>query len=99
MKLAISLGVFALFASSAMAAYCTDHTYYCGWNLLEKGDYQREINEALRGAGTDTPTDHHVKESLFYCRDDAVNGVGFERTCNKCNNGGSGSDYCDDVGP
>jgi hypothetical protein len=36
---------------------------------------------------------------LFYCRDDYHNGVGYERTCDKCNDGGSGSDYCDSVGP
>jgi hypothetical protein len=37
MKVSISFGVLALCASSAMAAYCDDHDYYCGWNLLDKG--------------------------------------------------------------
>ena len=50
--------------------------------------------------GINEPTDHQKKQSLFYCRDDSSNGVGFERTCDECNDGGGGqSDYCDNVGP
>ncbi|KAF5866668.1 hypothetical protein ETB97_010763 [Aspergillus alliaceus] len=40
---------------------------------------------------TSTVAEHEVKQSLFYCRNVANNGVGLERTClKKCHNGGTG---------
>lgn len=65
------------------------------------GKYRVEIENALCEAGIENPSDKDVRQGLYYCRDYADSGVGYERTCNKCNDGGDGgqSDYCDSVGP
>ncbi|PLB54089.1 hypothetical protein P170DRAFT_469556 [Aspergillus steynii IBT 23096] len=100
MKLAtISFGLLGLFATSASAAYCTDNEYYCGWNLLDKGNYMPEIVAALLGAGITSPTEFQIQHTLFYCRDDADRGVGYAMPCQKQCYETSESDFCDEVGP
>lgn len=65
------------------------------------GNYDNEIVDALREVAAFNPSDQQMKQSLFYCRNDAVDGVGFESDCGgKCLDGGDGqSDYCQGVGP
>ena len=43
------------------------------------GNYRVEIENALREAGIENPSDKDVRQGLYYCRDNADNGVGYER--------------------
>ncbi|PKY08027.1 hypothetical protein P168DRAFT_6530 [Aspergillus campestris IBT 28561] len=100
MKLSLSLGLFTIMASSVTAKYCEDHTYYCGWNLMDIGIYGPEINNALAENGIQS-TEFTRGHSLFYCRRDPNDGVGYAGTAEfECHDGGErSSDFLDFVGP
>ncbi|GAP92942.1 putative conserved hypothetical protein [Rosellinia necatrix] len=78
----------------AQAANCGKGYRYCGYNLLEKGNYYTQIIEELEA--NDQPTDsNHVKQSLFNCLGGNNGDIQFLKYCTSCHNAGSGSDdYC-----
>ncbi|KAF3384543.1 hypothetical protein F1880_002347 [Penicillium rolfsii] len=93
-----TLTALALAAASlpfSLADNCTPHIQYCGFNLLEKGNYFAQINTALSAANQ--PTDQaHVNSGLFWCTGGPNGEITFRSFCQSgCHDGGSGySDWC-----
>ncbi|KAF2463783.1 uncharacterized protein BDR25DRAFT_244822 [Lindgomyces ingoldianus] len=86
----------ASFANLAVADNCTPGVRYCGFNLLQKGDYHRTIEIELIAMGEPT-TEDSINNSLFLCRTRNDGAIYFMRHCNNsvCNDGGPGNnDYC-----
>ncbi|EOA85454.1 hypothetical protein ACJQWK_06599 [Exserohilum turcicum] len=84
----------ALFGGLVTADCCKNGLDYCGYGLLNKGNYYGEIQTALERAGLPVDPDH-VRYTLFHCG--ACTDTPVVRYCgvNRCTDGGSGhSDYC-----
>ncbi|GAD92340.1 conserved hypothetical protein [Paecilomyces variotii No. 5] len=68
----LSFAVVAALSPLALARNCKTGLNYCGYNLLNIGNYGAQVNEGLEAAGE--PTDNgHIRESLFHC-DGGANG-------------------------
>ncbi|KAI1132449.1 hypothetical protein F5Y10DRAFT_261158 [Nemania abortiva] len=89
----IAIALSATLSKVVTAANCGHGYYYCGFNLLDKGDYYEDIIRALQEAGQPTDEDH-VTNSVFYCKGD--DNVPFVQYCDgSCHNYGAGSsDSC-----
>ncbi|KAL8940230.1 MAG: hypothetical protein Q9211_002377 [Gyalolechia sp. 1 TL-2023] len=93
-KLAVlfAVGLSAL-TSLVVADNCKGGLAYCGYGLLNKGNYYNEIVAELQenGQGVDPK---HVTESLFNCG--GSGSIRFNKYCGSgCHDGGSGnSDRC-----
>ncbi|RHZ61386.1 hypothetical protein CDV55_103002 [Aspergillus turcosus] len=95
-KIAIlPLTVLAALAPFAAANNCKTGLNYCGYNLLNIGNYGAQVNGALQAAGQPTD-DAHIRESLFHCNGGENGDISFITYCGGgCTDGGSGrSDYC-----
>ncbi|KAI4147775.1 MAG: hypothetical protein L6R39_003009 [Caloplaca ligustica] len=83
----------SVLTSLVVADNCKNGIEYCGYNLLNKGNYYNEIVAELQknGQGVDPA---HVSQSLFHCGGSGW--IGFKKYCGSgCHNGGSGnSDWC-----
>ncbi|KAI0890741.1 uncharacterized protein GGS22DRAFT_184087 [Annulohypoxylon maeteangense] len=89
----ITIALSAALSGIATARNCGVGYYYCGSNLLSKGDYYADIIGALEDA--EEPTDEdHVENSLFLCK--GPDDVPFVEYCEDgCDNEGAGSsDTC-----
>ncbi|KAI1078638.1 hypothetical protein F5B20DRAFT_581993 [Whalleya microplaca] len=88
---AIALG--ASLSAVAIADNCVDGIYYCGYNLLKKGNYFQDIYNSLSNAGQ-PHDDAHTNQSLFFCKGN--DDVPFTAFCGAgCHDGGKGkSDSC-----
>ncbi|KAJ9205078.1 hypothetical protein DTO164E3_1701 [Paecilomyces variotii] len=91
----IPLAALAAFAPLVAANNCKTGLNYCGYNLLNIGNYGAQINEALENAHQPTD-DAHIHESLFHCNGGENGDITFQTYCTSgCKDGGSGrSDYC-----
>ncbi|KAF7712261.1 Uncharacterized protein PECH_003754 [Penicillium ucsense] len=79
----------------ALASNCQYQLDYCGYNLLNRGNYYDDIYNELQRSGQ--PTDKaHIENSLFYCANGGNGAITFLSFCgNSCSNGGSDhSDWC-----
>ncbi|ORY18299.1 hypothetical protein BCR34DRAFT_596242 [Clohesyomyces aquaticus] len=75
----------------SVAENCRPGIWYCGYNLLRRGNYMEDIKKELASFGR--PLDgHHIYDSRFQCTHDY--GIFFRGTCyaGKCNDGGEGKD-------
>ncbi|KAL1870364.1 hypothetical protein Plec18167_007498 [Paecilomyces lecythidis] len=91
----LSFAVVAVITPLAVANNCKTGLNYCGYNLLNIGNYGPQVNQALEAANE--PTDNgHIRESLFHCNGGENGDITFLTYCgNGCTDGGSGrSDYC-----
>ncbi|KAJ5491526.1 hypothetical protein N7539_003093 [Penicillium diatomitis] len=103
-----SLTIMATSLGLALASNCQYQLDYCGYNLLNrgqflavltqaraKGNYYDDIYNELQRSGQ--PTDKaHIENSLFYCANGGNGAITFLSFCgNSCSNGGSDhSDWC-----
>ncbi|KAK8054196.1 hypothetical protein PG996_013497 [Apiospora saccharicola] len=80
------------FVQPVVADNCRTNIAYCGYNLLQRGNYRAEIIASLQAAGQPV-NEQHINYSLFMCN--GPDDVPFRYYCPNCVNGGSGkSDYC-----
>ncbi|EAW13739.1 uncharacterized protein ACLA_044590 [Aspergillus clavatus NRRL 1] len=91
----LPLTLLAALAPFAAADNCKTGLNYCGYNLLNIGNYGAQVNEALVAAHQSTD-DGHIRESLFQCNGGSNGDITFITYCGGgCRDGGSGrSDYC-----
>ncbi|KAL8998615.1 MAG: hypothetical protein Q9169_002366 [Polycauliona sp. 2 TL-2023] len=92
LALVITAGLSA-FTGLVTASNCNNGIKYCGYNLLNKGNYYNEIVAELQKNGQGVDPDH-VSQSLFNCGGSGW--IGYNKYCGGgCHNGGSGkSDWC-----
>ncbi|KAL5354949.1 hypothetical protein BJX96DRAFT_170205 [Aspergillus floccosus] len=91
----IALAALSVVAPFAAADNCKTGLNYCGYNLLNIGNYAAQVNGALQAANQ--PTDYgHIHESLFHCNGGENGDISYITYCGGgCQDGGSGkSDYC-----
>ncbi|KAJ2985436.1 hypothetical protein NUW58_g5529 [Xylaria curta] len=65
----VAISLSAALSGIAIASDCSHGYYYCGFNLLRKGNYYEDIAKSLTDAGQ-TIDDAHVLQSLFFCKGD-----------------------------
>ncbi|OJJ50701.1 hypothetical protein ASPZODRAFT_55828 [Penicilliopsis zonata CBS 506.65] len=90
-----SIAFLLLAVPLSLADNCRPNIQYCGYNLLKRGNYYAQINDALRDANQ--PTDEtHVDQGLFWCTGGANGEITFISFCQSgCHDGGTGrSDWC-----
>ncbi|KAF3017070.1 hypothetical protein E8E14_006212 [Neopestalotiopsis sp. 37M] len=77
-----------------MARNCTPGLNYCGSTLLDIGDYQPQIDQALADAGEGN--DNHARDYLFHCAGGDNGVIEFLQRCEHgCKDAGGGvSDRC-----
>ncbi|KAJ2897437.1 hypothetical protein MKZ38_004668 [Zalerion maritima] len=86
------LAAISAFTGLAAADWCTNGLDYCGYNLLNKGNYYQDIVDELGANGKSTAPDW-ISNSLFACHGES--GIDFISKCSGCRDGGSGeSDFC-----
>ncbi|KAF5373018.1 hypothetical protein D9758_001466 [Tetrapyrgos nigripes] len=86
------MGTLSVLSGMVAADNCKHGLYYCGYNLLSKGNYYNDIIQSLEAAGQSTDP-NHVDNSVFYCAGD--DDVPWVQLCGSCVDGGSGnSDHC-----
>lgn len=91
---AIAIAIMATVSPFAVADNCRAGLYYCGYNLLHKGNYYSQIMDALQGAGYSTDR-AHVENTLFYCVGGKNGDIRVIEYCNQCEDGGPGrNDFC-----
>ncbi|KAF3384548.1 hypothetical protein F1880_002346 [Penicillium rolfsii] len=86
----IPVTVMATSLAVALASNCQYSLNYCGYNLLNRGNYYNDIYNELKRSGQ--PTDAaHIENSLFYCAGGIdVGAITFVTFCgNSCHNGGN----------
>ncbi|OAA42281.1 hypothetical protein NOR_05130 [Metarhizium rileyi] len=90
----VSLAALATLVPLAVADNCQNGLLYCGYNLLKRGNYYTQINEALLSNGQ--PTDsNHINYSFFRCLGGSNGAIEFLNYCPDCHDGGSDhSDKC-----
>ncbi|KAJ5698002.1 hypothetical protein N7462_000007 [Penicillium macrosclerotiorum] len=78
-----------------LADNCQPGIRYCGYNLLNRGNYLEQINEALIAANQPTDTSH-VRDSFFLCTGGPGGEITFKTYCQKgCHDGGNDkNDWC-----
>ncbi|KAB8231656.1 hypothetical protein ETB97_012176 [Aspergillus alliaceus] len=91
----LPLTLLAALVPFAAARNCKTGLNYCGWNLLNIGNYGAQVNGALGAAGQPTD-DGHIRESLFHCNGGDNGDISFITYCGGgCRDGGNDrSDYC-----
>ncbi|EAW15144.1 uncharacterized protein ACLA_058010 [Aspergillus clavatus NRRL 1] len=91
----LPLALLAALAPFATARNCKTGLNYCGWNLLNIGNYGAQVNGALEASGQPTD-DGHIRESLFHCNGGDNGDISFITYCGGgCRDGGNDrSDYC-----
>ncbi|PYI00005.1 hypothetical protein BO71DRAFT_393979 [Aspergillus ellipticus CBS 707.79] len=91
----IPLAVVAALVPFVAANNCKTNLNYCGYNLLNIGNYGSQVNGALQAANQPTD-DSHIHESLLHCNGGSNGDISFESYCSGgCHDGGSGkSDSC-----
>ncbi|KAI0132097.1 hypothetical protein BJ170DRAFT_691299 [Xylariales sp. AK1849] len=92
----VQITVFALtvLASAGIVAAksCKSGGIYCGFSLLDRGDYVTKIITNLRASNEPTD-DQHIKQGLWTCLDHGD--ISFKEYCSVgCNGGDSKDDYC-----
>ncbi|KAJ4401335.1 hypothetical protein N0V91_007999 [Didymella pomorum] len=98
MKLTTILAALTLAATTPLvsARNCKTGLDYCGRGLLNIGNYEAQVEQALKDK--DRPTDQkHRDDALFYCKGGANGDIEFQSFCgeNRCVDGGSdNSDWC-----
>ncbi|KAF1953478.1 hypothetical protein CC80DRAFT_494390 [Byssothecium circinans] len=95
MKLILSTVILS-FAAGIVADNCKTGFNYCGWDLMNTGNYRDTIIAELQRVGT--PADpNHIYNDLYYCKDND-GGINYVKAChgdNSCQYGGVGqNDYC-----
>ncbi|KAL2827736.1 hypothetical protein BDW59DRAFT_143757 [Aspergillus cavernicola] len=92
---ALAVAVISTVAPMVAADNCHTGLNYCGYNLLNIGDYGSQVNGALSDASQ--PIDNaHIHESIFHCNGGSNGDISWLAYCEGgCLDGGSGnSDYC-----
>ncbi|KIM41489.1 hypothetical protein M413DRAFT_27828 [Hebeloma cylindrosporum] len=80
------------FAGFALARNCTPGLRYCGSTLLDIGNYQGQIDQALADAGVQEVD--NGKSALFFCQGGDNGVIQFIRECTvgQCVDAGTGND-------
>ncbi|GAD93784.1 conserved hypothetical protein [Paecilomyces variotii No. 5] len=95
-KLAVlAVAVISTLAPMVVADNCKTGLNYCGYNLLNIGNYGPQVNQALSNANQPID-DAHIHESIFHCNGGSNGDITFLAYCSGgCQDGGSGnSDFC-----
>ncbi|WYZ43629.1 hypothetical protein EsH8_VII_000065 [Colletotrichum jinshuiense] len=88
----IILALSGVLSTLVEARACTEGLSYCGYNLLNIGKYQTEIDNELKRVGLPVQ-DPYERHSLFQCGGDGW--IRWNVYCGNCIDGGSGkSDFC-----
>ncbi|KAF2733676.1 hypothetical protein EJ04DRAFT_513050 [Polyplosphaeria fusca] len=66
MRAVALLPLLAFLGGVAEAHNCKQNVYYCGYNLLNKGNYYETICSTLKSAGK-PQDDAHINYALFVC--------------------------------
>ncbi|EER23333.1 hypothetical protein D8B26_001429 [Coccidioides posadasii str. Silveira] len=96
MKLSVPL-ILAAFSPLVAARGCKAGYYYCGFVLLEIGNYERQIEQALETVGVASPSAYQITDTLFFCPGGARgDDITYVKTCEqRCSSAGTGeSDFC-----
>ncbi|OJK04269.1 hypothetical protein ASPACDRAFT_21780 [Aspergillus aculeatus ATCC 16872] len=82
-------------APMVAARNCKTGLNYCGYNLLNIGNYAAQINQALSDAKQHIDS-AHIHESIFHCNGGSNGDITWLAYCGSgCQDGGSGkSDFC-----
>ncbi|KAI0552660.1 hypothetical protein F4679DRAFT_581171 [Xylaria curta] len=79
-------------AGIVVAKSCKSGGIYCGFALLDRGDYVNKIITNLQ-ANNEPTDDQHINQSLWACLEHGD--ISFKSYCTLgCNGGDSNDDYC-----
>ncbi|KAF5701464.1 hypothetical protein FGLOB1_10200 [Fusarium globosum] len=85
----------AVLAPVAEAKTCKKSITYCGYILLQRGNYYDQIRGALSDAGKPSNDANWINQSRFYCVGGSDGSIRYVDHCSSCKNGGNGhSDFC-----
>ncbi|KFY17850.1 hypothetical protein V492_00347 [Pseudogymnoascus sp. VKM F-4246] len=92
MQFTLLTAAVAIFATGVVASNCKTDLYYCGSNLMNRGDYRDQIDTALRIVGRSGNGD----DDLFLCEGGSDGAIRFVEHCpSDCVDGGTDhNDYC-----